>query len=105
MGAMLSRPLASQRTVGFLRGRESMPPPPGGHCTPLTRKREKPMPLLPPTFLFRVAHGCRYVKDMPRRDDDSLLDLPVECRLDDFAVMDGQKSFAEVRLAWNELGL
>src|SRR4051794_4917108 len=63
------------------------------------------MPLVPHRFLFRVAHPCRHVKDMPSRDDESLLDLPEECRTDNFAAMDGQGNFADVRLAWNDLGL
>jgi hypothetical protein len=63
------------------------------------------MPLVPHRFLFRIAHPCRYVKDMPRRDDDRLLELPDECRIDNYAAMDGQNNFADVRLAWNELGL
>jgi len=63
------------------------------------------MPLVPHRFLFRIAHPCRHVKDMPRLDDDCLLELPPECRIDNFAAMDGQRNFAEVSLAWNELGL
>ena len=63
------------------------------------------MPLVPHRFLFRVAFPCRYVKAMPQGDADRLLDLPESCRLDDFAAMDGRRNFADVRLAWNELGL
>ena len=63
------------------------------------------MPLVPHRFLFRMAHPCRYVKKMPREDEDRLLDLPESCRLDNFAAMDEQRNFADVRLAWNELGV
>ncbi|HMF17471.1 MAG TPA: hypothetical protein VKE98_09710 [Gemmataceae bacterium] len=63
------------------------------------------MPLVPHRFLVRITYPCRYVKDMPREDDDCLLDLLAECRIDNFAAMDGEKNFAEVSLAWNELGL
>src|SRR5690349_2408406 len=63
------------------------------------------MTLIPPSFLLRVSYPCRYRKAMPLEDDDVLLDLPPECRLDSFAAMDGRPSFADVRLAWNELGL
>ncbi len=63
------------------------------------------MSLVPHRFLFRIAHPCRYVKEMPRRDADDLLDLPAECRIDNFAGMDAQRNFADVSLAWNELGL
>ena len=63
------------------------------------------MSLVPSRFLFRIAFPCRYVKAIPREDDERLLDLPDACRLDDFAAMDGQRNFADVRLAWNDLGL
>jgi Carbohydrate family 9 binding domain-like len=63
------------------------------------------MSLVPSRFLFRIAFPCRYVKAIPREDEDRLLDLPDGCRLDNFAVMDGQRNFADVRLAWNDLGL
>jgi len=64
------------------------------------------MSLIPYRFLLRFSHPCRYVKDVPRDDDDdSLLELPAECRIDNFAAMDGQANFADVRLAWNETGL
>src|SRR5947209_8590235 len=42
---------------------------------------------------------------MPRPDDEALLDLPETGRIDNFAAMDGQRNFADVRLAWNELGV
>lgn len=63
------------------------------------------MSLLPHRFLFRVAYPCRYVKDMPRAEGDELLDLPEECRIDNFAAMDEQRNYADVRLAWHELGI
>jgi hypothetical protein len=63
------------------------------------------MTLVPYRFLFRVAHPCRFVKDMPVEEDDELLDLPADCALDNFAAVDGRKNFADVRLAWNTLGL
>jgi hypothetical protein len=63
------------------------------------------MPLVPHRFLFRVAHPCQYIKAMPLPRDARLLELPAECSLDNFAAMDECKNFAEVRLAWNELGV
>jgi hypothetical protein len=63
------------------------------------------MTLLPHRFLFRVAHPCCHVKDVPREDGDRLLDLPERCRVENFAAMDGKRNFADVGLAWNELGL
>src|SRR5438445_6340104 len=63
------------------------------------------MPLLPHRFLFRITYPCRYVKAMPRKRGDSLLDLPEACRLDNLAGLDQARNFADVRLAWNELGI
>jgi hypothetical protein len=75
------------------------------------------MALIPHRFLIRVAYSCRYVKAMPhtspsppskggaRGGGDRLLELPEACRIDNFAAMDDKKNFADVRLAWNELGL
>jgi len=63
------------------------------------------MALISHRFLFHIAYPCRYIKDMPREDDDSLLDLPEACRLDNFAAMDEGCNFADVYLAWNELGI
>ena len=63
------------------------------------------MSLVPHRFLFRVAHPCRYARVMPVRDDTRLLDLSSEYRVENYAAIDGQKNFAEVYLAWNELGI
>lgn len=63
------------------------------------------MPLIPPSFLFRVAHPCRYIASVPQEDADRLLDLPADCRIDNFAGMDERKNYADLRLAWNETGL
>lgn len=63
------------------------------------------MTLLPPQFLFRLTYPCRYVKRMPGDQEGRLLDLPQACRIDNFAEMSGGKKFADLRLAWNELGL
>jgi len=63
------------------------------------------MSLVPHRFLFRVAYPCRYVKDIPRKDDDRLLDLPEACWIDNFAAMDDRRDFADFRVAWNETGL
>ena len=64
------------------------------------------MSMIPHRFLFRTAYPCQYVKQMPREeDDDRLLELPASAQIDNFAGMDQQANFADVRLAWNELGL
>lgn len=63
------------------------------------------MSLIPNRFLFRLSYPCRHVAEVPLEDDELLLDLPEACRLDSFAGMDGQRPFADVRLAWNESGL
>jgi hypothetical protein len=61
------------------------------------------MSLVPTRFLVRVAYPCRYVKNIP--GEDAELDLPESCRIDNFAALDGARNFADVRLAWNEMGL
>src|SRR5688572_16252748 len=63
------------------------------------------MTLVPARFLFRVAHPCRYLQQMPLEKGDELLNLPESCRIDNFAGLDETRNFADVRLAWNELGL
>jgi hypothetical protein len=62
------------------------------------------MPLVQNRFLFRIAYPCLHQGDMPLEGDE-LLDLPERYRLDNFAAMDEQRNFADVRLAWNEKGL
>ncbi|MBI3824049.1 MAG: hypothetical protein HY289_15380 [Planctomycetes bacterium] len=63
------------------------------------------MALVPPRFLLRVAHPCRYAKTMPLRNDARLLELPSDHRIDNFAAIDGLTNFADVCLAWNEFGI
>lgn len=63
------------------------------------------MPLVPNRFLFRLAHPCRFIEDLPREGEDDLLDLPESCRIDNGAEMDELRNFADVRLAWNDQGL
>jgi len=63
------------------------------------------VPLVPHRFLFRVAYPCRHVANMPLEEGDELLGLPADCALDNLAAMDGGRNFADVRVAWNELGL
>jgi hypothetical protein len=60
--------------------------------------------LLPPRFLVRVAHACRYAPKMPLAKG-RVVDLPDRCRIDNFAALDGARNFADLRLAWNETGL
>lgn len=62
------------------------------------------MQLVPNRFLFRISHPCRHVPGIPD-DDEDLFSLPEACRLDNFAALDGQRNFADVRVAWNEDGL
>jgi hypothetical protein len=63
------------------------------------------MSLIPYQFLCRVAYPCRHRKEMPRDDKNRLLDLPAEYVLADYSAGDGRRRFAEISLAWNELGL
>lgn len=62
---------------------------------------------VPNRFLVRVAHPCPHVADAPRtgKDADHLVDLPESARLQNFADLDDQRNFADLRLAWNEFGL
>ena len=61
-------------------------------------------PLVPARFLVRVAHPCPYVKGMPE-DGERLIALPDSARLDGFPALGDSPEFADVRLAWNELGV
>lgn len=60
--------------------------------------------ILPARFLIRMAHRCPHVAKMPRKSG-RLIDLPESARLHNFAELDGLTNFADLRLAWNELGL
>src|SRR5262245_36038010 len=63
------------------------------------------MSLIPNRFMFRLAYPCRFVKKMPLDEDHALVDLPIACRIDNLAAMDGQTNYADVRLGWNQAGL
>lgn len=63
------------------------------------------MAVIPYRFLLRIAYPCRYLKEMPLEDADRLVELPSECRIDNFAAMDSAQNFADLSLAWNELGI
>lgn len=63
------------------------------------------MSLLPGRFYFRLSYVCRYIPAIPLKETDELLDLPPTCRLDNFAAMDSQRNFADVRVAWNQFGV
>jgi hypothetical protein len=63
--------------------------------------------LVPNRFLVRMAHPCRFVENVPQDTDkhNNLIDLPESARLDNFAALDEQKNFADVRLGWNDFGV
>jgi hypothetical protein len=63
--------------------------------------------IIPSRFLVRLAHPCLYVAGVPDQSDDAvhLVDLPDAARIENFAAMDGQANFADVRIAWNDFGL
>jgi hypothetical protein len=61
--------------------------------------------LLPYPFLFRIAYRCPYIKTMPQSGRDELVDLPEVCRIERLLASEGQRDFADVRLAWNEAGI
>ena len=58
--------------------------------------------LLPTRFLFRFAASCLYEASLGTKLPT---ELPVECRLPSLGELEGQRSFADVRAAWNESGL
>lgn len=60
--------------------------------------------ILPNRFLFRYSFPVRYERKIPR-SGKKLLDLPAEFAFPDFGALDDARSFAELRLAWNEYGL
>lgn len=62
-------------------------------------------PLLPQSFWFRLSATCRRVDGVPRPSSKRLLDLPDSCRLPQTSYLDSKAPWAEVRVAWNPLGL
>ncbi len=63
-------------------------------------------PLLPQAFWFRLSIPCRRIEGLPRTGARGrLLDLPEACALPDLAQLEGGRSWAEVRVAWNPAGL
>ena len=63
-------------------------------------------PLLPQAFWFRLAFPCRRIEGLPRTGPRGrLLDLPESCALPELAQLEGGRSWAEVRVAWNPSGL
>ena len=63
-------------------------------------------PLLPQAFWFRLSIPCRRIDGLPRTGPRGrLLDLPDMCALPELAQLEGGRSWAEVRVAWNPGGL
>src|SRR5918995_3335118 len=63
-------------------------------------------PLLPQAFWFRLSIACRRIDGLPRTGPRGrLLDLPESCALPDLSPLEGGRSWAEVRVAWNLAGL
>jgi hypothetical protein len=60
--------------------------------------------IVPHRFLVRFCHPVPYQKAMPRTGPH-VVQLPESTRLDNFAALEGLENFADVRVAWNELGL
>ena len=63
------------------------------------------MSIIPYRLLVRLMYTCPHVADLPRENDDCLIELPESARIDPFAAIDAAPHFADVRLGWNELGL
>lgn len=63
--------------------------------------------IVPNRFLVRMCHPCPFVAGAPDQSKraEHLVDLPELAKLDNFAALDGQANFADVRLAWNDFGL
>lgn len=61
--------------------------------------------IVPYHFLVRLAHPCPYVAKMPLARAEHVVDLPAAARVDNHAGLAEQDNYADVRLAWNELGL
>ena len=60
--------------------------------------------IVPHRFLVRFSHPVPYHKTMPL-SGSHVVQLPESARLENFAALDELKNFADVRLAWNELGI
>lgn len=60
--------------------------------------------LVPQQFLFRFAYQCRYRAKLPAKGMH-LVDLPKEYQLPFLGEMDGQRQYADLRIAWNEQGI
>lgn len=60
--------------------------------------------LIPRQFHFRFSFACPYRGDMPGKGRH-LVELPAACRIPFLGSMDGQREFADVRMAWNDAGL
>lgn len=61
--------------------------------------------LVPAAFLVRVSLPCRHHAAMPGTGDEWVVDLPESCRLRPEVSSHGRAPFAELRAAWNDLGL
>jgi hypothetical protein len=61
--------------------------------------------LLPQAFWFRVAVAATRIESMPRTEGTRVLELPPSAALPDLGLLEGSSSWAQVRLAWNSLGL
>lgn len=63
------------------------------------------MALLPQAFWFRMALEAPRVAEMPESDRTWILQLPASAALPDFAQLEGNTSWAQVRAGWNSRGL
>ncbi len=62
--------------------------------------------LLPQAFWFRIAASASRVESIPLdAADGPLLELPGSCAIPDLAALEGRRSWAMVRVAWNPRGL
>lgn len=60
--------------------------------------------LVPHCFLFRLSIPVRKIDKLPLAGE-RLLNLAESCRIPDLGGLEGRKTFGDLRMAWNHLGL
>jgi hypothetical protein len=63
------------------------------------------MSLIPHRFLIRPLYQSPYTLRIPDLEGDHLVELSPKARLDPMAALDNAKTYADVRLGWNEAGI
>jgi hypothetical protein len=63
------------------------------------------MPILTPSFLFRINYPCLFIPGFPHQQGDDLLALPNATLLPDSIRLAEKPGFSEIRLGWNDQGI